>query len=384
MNLKLLFGIVFTFYFPIIGYTTYLLFKAYRKLKLTPDLCIFALSATVISSGILEVLSKLILDYSLASFLIRLNIVIGTFEIILVLLIFSNLYPWKLNWLVFAISLLVYGMFISSLFLVSGGLVIIWNPELQGYIAQSQTGFTLLFNVTLGVIVNFYTLFVIYHYLTKYIRTQKHLPFRVRLQGYLFFLYIELSLVGCSLIGYLGSIYHLSYTALLFYIVVLAGTVLLLGAYIISPSAPHLIVSEPIALYVVSDTGVPLFQFMFTNKEQHTDTFVGGILSAINEFCKKTLGVDENFSMIYWRDLTIISKIEGNIMFILLSRKYFKYIEVLLDRFSKEFLKKCSMLISPNKKTYNLSEIKKRCRYIVGDTFSFIEVNSIDHTKKTL
>ena len=88
--------------------------------------------------------------------------------------------------------------------------------------------------------------------------------------------------------------------------------------------------------------------------------------------------------MIYWRDLTIISKIEGNIMFILLSRKYFKYIEVLLDRFSKEFLKKCSMLISPNKKTYNLSEIKKRCRYIVGDTFSFIEVNSIDHTKKTL
>lgn len=126
---------------------------------------------------------------------------------------------------------------------------------------------------------------------------------------------------------------------------ILASVIALAVSHFTNPLLPYLIMARPIELYVIEQSGIPIYRYQFVRELKYDDFLISGMLSVFIRLGKCIFG-SSALKYIDWEDLklTIISK--QNLAFILVTETYNDLIYNALNAFSEKFLEKFSAELS--------------------------------------
>ncbi|MEQ9716395.1 MAG: hypothetical protein ABGF52_12820 [Candidatus Asgardarchaeum sp.] len=161
----------------------------------------------------------------------------------------------------------------------------------------------------------------------------------------------------------------------LLYVFILIGTFLILISYFLSPIVPYLISVQPIELYVLTEAGIPIFNFRFMERTRYDETLVGGALLALVQFGRETFGAQKT-NYIDWGEIKVIFEYRGGLIFALLSMVYHKLISDTLKEFAEKFIK---MFGADYEKYKNRIYEFRRANKIVQEMFPFLKSNEEDY-----
>ncbi|MGQ4834257.1 MAG: hypothetical protein ACP6IS_10240 [Candidatus Asgardarchaeia archaeon] len=150
----------------------------------------------------------------------------------------------------------------------------------------------------------------------------------------------------------------------------LIGVSLIAFAYFISPDVPYYMAVYPIEFYVLTESGIPIYNFRFIQRTKYDEMLVGGALLALVQFGREIFG-SRRLNFIDWGTVKVYFEFRGKLIFTLFSMTYhpiiFNSLNVLSDKFIKMF-------------GYDVEKYKNKLYVfrdaddIVASVFSFLEI----------
>ncbi|MCD6515050.1 MAG: hypothetical protein J7L07_09030 [Candidatus Odinarchaeota archaeon] len=353
-----------------------LIFRQYSKNRLRPEFLLSMLFLLMGIWGLMSVLGGLCKTYYLAVIFFKIGITAGIGGFLAIYLFIEDLLGRGFNLFHLSTLLIFYTISIVS--------IVIYNEA--GPVFCEETGiYVLVFKTLLprisfmliSLAVGLYSIVITIRYLLRSLKRLKYINKTAYHQVWLLLSSSVISILGSMILSYIAMFLPIGYKTAPFHIVVAIGTVLILLAYIISPKTPYLVTTDPIALYVVSEEGLPLFTFNFTGEESVNDILIGGMFSALIHFGRETLGVYEDIVTILWGDISITFEHKDSVIFALASRRNHNLLNQVLRMFMERFYEEYKEYIVNSKAKRKTSVFEGAIR-IVEEVFPFISVPKYD------
>jgi len=314
----------------------YLIARQYSKNRLRPEFFLSMLFLLMSIWGFMSILGGLVKSYYLATIFFKIGITAGISGFIIIYLFIEDLLGTDFN-ILHSFSLLVFYTTAIVSIVIYDEAAPIFCEDVGIYVLVFKTLLPRISFMLISLAVGLYSIIITIRYLLNSLRRLKYVNKLAYQQVWLLLTSAAVSILGSMILSYIAMFLPMGYKTAPFHIVVAIGAVLILLAYIISPKTPYLVTTDPIALYVVSEEGLPLFTFNFTGEKRVNDILIGGMFSALIHFGRETLGAYEDVVTILWGNISITFEHKDSVIFALASRRNHKLLNQVLRIFMERF-----------------------------------------------
>lgn len=348
------------------------IFRKYLFSKLTPELALTVLLLLLTLWGIFFATGSLIADSNIADLLFRVGVSFGTAGFIIIYIFIISLVG-KTNRLqdipIFSVIIFLYGVFFTSVIFYDG-IETVWVQEEQMHTIIFKSLIVRLSFIFLALIIGVHLILTVEQYLFSPLRKQKYASKKTKYQLYLLLISAIISIFGSSIASAASIFLPPQLKTIPFHALVLIGSLAMLGAYLVMSSTPYLLSCKPIALYVVTDEGIPLFTFKFI-KFVVDEALLAGLITAFKYMGKKTLKTYSEIKYVMWRSLSMTFVEKKNVQFVIISEEYHQLLYQALKTFADTFCKKYSPHMKAETREISLF---KDAIMLIEQTFPFVVV----------
>lgn len=121
------------------------------------------------------------------------------------------------------------------------------------------------------------------------------------------------------------------------HVMLTAGTVFIALSVIARPRVAIVNPQQIYQLFVILDSGLPLFSYKFSGGQGIDETLISGALNAITNLMKEAAGVEENLDSVRFGDRTLIVGVRGRVFAILIADRVSRFLREGLDNFLQTF-----------------------------------------------
>jgi len=350
----------------------YLIARQYSKNRLRPEFFLSMLFLLMSIWGFMSILGGLAKSYYLATIFFKIGITAGISGFITIYLFIEDLLGTDFN-IFHSFSLLVFYTTAIVSIVIYDEAAPVFCEDVGIYVLVFKTLLPRISFMLISLAVGLYSIIITIRYLLNSLKRLKHVNKLAYQQVWLLLTSAAVSILGSMILSYIAMFLPMGYKTAPFHIVVAIGAVLILLAYIISPKTPYLITTDPIALYVVSEEGLPLFTFNFTGEKRVNDILIGGMFSALIHFGRETLGAYEDVVTILWGNISITFEHKDSVIFALASRRNHKLLNQVLRIFMERFYEEYKEYLVDSKAVRKTSAFEGAIK-IIEEVFPFISV----------